>query len=151
MAAKYCIMSNTELRFFTGYSLVDITATGVIRVSNPESIERDQQRNWETVLQCMGLRTQPQGILEPVPIITALEQLEFGNFYQGEQKVWVWHWRVEPDAIYDLPNKPLGGLMQDFEQVPIISGLEETARFILPIFYPYGSIKNIYFKQSRLN
>jgi hypothetical protein len=54
MAAKYCIMSNTELRFFTGYSLVDITATGVIRVSNPESIERDQQRNWETVLQCMG-------------------------------------------------------------------------------------------------
>jgi len=37
--------------------------------------------------------------------------------------------------------------LQDFEQVPVVTGLTETARFMLPIFYPYGTIKNIYFTQ----
>jgi hypothetical protein len=54
---------------------------------------------------------------------------------------------VEREGVYDLANAPLAGLLQDIEQVPIITGLEETARFMLPIFYPYGTIKNIYIKQ----
>jgi hypothetical protein len=54
---------------------------------------------------------------------------------------------VEREGVYDLVNAPLGGLLQDIEQVPIVTGLEETARFMLPIFYPYGTIKNIYIKQ----
>jgi hypothetical protein len=52
--------------------------------------------------------------------------------------------------VYDLPGNPLGGLLEDLEQVPIITGLTETARFMLPIFYPYGSIKNIYIKQVNI-
>jgi hypothetical protein len=39
-----------------GVSLVDITATGVTRGHGKE---RNQQRNWETVLQTAGLLTQP--------------------------------------------------------------------------------------------
>jgi hypothetical protein len=46
--------------------------------------------------------------------------------------------------VYDLPGKPIAGLLQDLEQVPIITGLTETAGFMLPIFYPHGTIKNIY-------
>jgi len=144
-------MSNAGIYFFTGYSLVDITPTGVIRNTSPDAIDRDQQRNWETVLQCMGLRTQPQNIQNPVSSMIDIESTEFGDFYKGNQTVWMWQWTVEATGIYDLQNKPLGGLMQDFEQVPIITGLDETARFILPIFYPYGTIKNIYFKQSTLS
>ena len=139
-------MSN--LQFFQGFSLVDITPTGLIRGTSNDSIERDQQRNWETVVQCMGLRTQPQHITLPEPsLFTDIEIAEFGDFYTGSQRVWTWTWAVESSGIYDLPGKPLGGLMQDFEQVPIITGLTETAKFMLPIFYPYGSIKNIYFNQ----
>lgn len=135
----------SDLQFFRGYSLVDITATGVTRGIDPDSIERNQQRNWETVLQCIGLRTQPHQISRPDSMVVPLKSVEFGDFYTGEQRVWTWTWAVERQGIYDLPNNPLGGLLTDFEQVPIITGLTETARFMLPIFYPYGTIKNIYF------
>lgn len=150
MATKYCIMADTNIQFFQGFSLVDITATGVTRSNDPDSIERNQQRNWETVMQCMGLRTQPQNIQLPVASTESMSYCDFGDFYTGEQKVWIWYWTVEREGIYDLIDKPLGGLQTDFEQVPIVTGLHETARFMLPIFYPYGTIKNIYFKQIPL-
>ena len=139
-------MSN-NLHFFQGYTLVDITATGVTRGDN-DSQERNQQRNWETVLQCMSLRTQPLHIQEPVTAtFEDISIAEFGEFYTGAQQIWTWSWAVEREEVYDLPNGPLAGLHQDFEQVPIVTGLDETARFMLPIFYPYGTIKNIYFIQ----
>jgi hypothetical protein len=138
---------SSYLHFFTGYSLVDITATGVTRGAAVDSRERSQQRNWETVLQCIGLRTQPHNIVAPTCIETDLDLLEFGDFYQGQHRVWTWHWTVESLGVYDLPNRHLGGLQQDFEQVPVVTYLDETARFMLPIFYPYGTIKNIYIKQ----
>jgi len=34
--------------------------------------------------------------------------------------------------------------------VPIIQGLNETAKFMLPIFYPHGAIKNIHFINQRV-
>jgi hypothetical protein len=140
-------MSDSNLHFFQGYSLIDITATGVVRSADPDAVERHQQRNWETVIQCMSLRTQPQHIQPPSVIESELNRLSFGDFYHDTQQVWTWQWAVEGAGVYDLPGKPLGGLQQDFEQVPIVTGLTETARFMLPIFYPYGTIKNIYFKQ----
>ena len=138
---------STNLHFFQGYSLVDITATGVTRGDN-DNTERNQQRNWETVLQCIGLRVQPQHI--QLPVTATFEDIsiaEFGDFYTGTQQIWTWSWAVEQEGIYDVGNEPLAGLLKDFEQVPIVTGLAETAKFMLPIFYPYGTIKNIYFTQ----
>ena len=141
-------MSDTGLQFFTGYTLVDITPTRVIRSVNPDDLKRNQQRNWETVLQCMSLRTQPLHITEPkIYKEVSMNMCKFGDYFQTQQTVWTWSWAIEKPEVYDLPNKPLGGLLQDFEQVPIICGLEETGRFMLPIFYPYGAIKNVYFLQ----
>ena len=139
-------MTTLGLQFFQGYSLVDITATGVIRGRNHDSLDRNQQCNWETLLQCLGLRTQPQYIQEPTATEYDLELLDFGDFYSGSQKVWTWSWAVESPGVYDSNGQQIGGLLQDLEQVPIITGLTETARFMLPIFYPYGTIKNIYIK-----
>lgn len=142
-------MNADGLQFYMGYSLVDITPTGVVRSNDQFDIPRNQQRNWETVLQCIGLRTQPLCVQEPKEaIVSDLNMVKFGDFYQGQnQKLWLWTWATEKEDIYDLPNNPLGGLLQDFEQVPIITGLTETARFLLPIFYPYGSIKNIWIEK----
>lgn len=136
---------------FRGYSLVDITATGVIRDSESDTVSRNQQRNWETLLQCIGLRTQPLNIQEPIEsLYVDIANAEFGDFYTGEQRVWTWSWTIEREGVYDLPDRPMAGLLQDLEQVPIITGLTETARFMLPIFYPYGTIKNIYITQQEL-
>mgnify|MGYP003345749802 CR=1 FL=1 len=138
---------------FLGFSLVDITPTGVIRSHESDNLQRNQQRNWETVLQCIGLRTQPLQIQNPSEcLVTDLKLLKFGDLYQGQQqKVWIWTWATEAADIYDLNGQELAGLLKDFEQVPIIAGLTETARFLLPIFYPHGPIKNIYFKAERRN
>ena len=141
-----------DLKFYTGFTLVDITATGVTRYRPEQEHERDQQRNWETVLQTLGLRTQPMMIQQPVVTESQLgDGWEFGEYYQGRHKIWLWTFAVETADIFLLDNNPIGGLEKDFEQVPIIQGLNETARFMLPIFYPHGSIKNIYFKPGLLD
>jgi len=138
------------LYVFQGYTLVDITATGVTRSPDQDDLKRNQHRNWETVIQCMGLRTQPQHITLPYSTDEFdLALFRFGDFYAGKQRVWTWKWAVESEGVYDLNDEHLGGLHKDFEQVPVITGLNETARFMLPIFYPHGAIKNIYFTQLK--
>lgn len=141
---------NTGLKLFQGFTLVDITATGVTRSNNVDDIQRNQQRNWETVLQCIGLRAQPQNITVPQYTDMDVAGFQFGDLYSGKHRVWTWSWTVDQSDVYDIGDKKLIGLVTDFEQVPIICGLEETARFMLPIFYPHGAIKNIYFKQHIL-
>ena len=138
------------LKFYTGFSLVDVTNTGVRR---GDSHERQQQRNWETVLQTMGLRSQPLHITDPRCVTLNVEYIKdgFGEMYEGEHKVWVWTWAVDREDIYRVGDDEMGGLLKDFEQVPIINGLDETARFMLPIFYPYGGIKNIHFLHYGIN
>ena len=140
------------MKFFTGVTLVDITATGVIRHVAEQELERNQQRNWETVLQVIGLRAQPQ--LIEGPVVRELEVDEssgFGEMYYGTHKIWIFCFGVEYEDVFLHSNDPVGGLDRDFAQVPIVCGLEETARFMLPIFYPYGAIKNIYFKPGRIH
>lgn len=140
-------MSNVE--YYRLYSLVDITKTGVIR--NDGTTERDQQRNYETVLQAVGLITQPNELQAPVLTRAHTEWLEFGEFYQGEHNVWVWQFSVDHSNIFSIGTNPVGRLADAFDQVPVVTGLDETARFLLPIFYPYGTIKNVYFKKGYLD
>lgn len=132
-------MPTNQITLFT---LVDITATGVTRSNfGEDTMERNQQRNWETVLQVLGLRTQPIVISGPsVSRDVDLAWLDFGDLYEGNHTVWSMVFTSEQD-VYQIDQ-----LEKDFEQIPIIAGLTETARFILPIFYPHGTIKNIYFK-----
>lgn len=143
---------NRELQFFTGYTLVDITATGITRYRPDQEHLRNQQRNWETVLQTIGLRTQPMMIKGPVYIESNIDNgWDFGENYQGTHRVWAWTFGVEHEDIFGTYDDPTAGLLRDFEQVPVITGLDETARFMLPIFYPYGPIKNIYFKDLAID
>ena len=118
-------------------TLIDITNTGIRR---GDGKERDQQRNWETVLQVLGLKTQPI-IAEEHIIIDEVEMVDdlFGEFYEGKHTVWAFKFYSEQN-IYSLDQ-----LKEDFEQVPVILGLDETAKFMLPIFHSYGTLKNIHF------
>lgn len=123
-------------------TLIDITNTG-IKYGN--SKERDQQRNWETVLQVLGLKTQP--MIKDLPVMLGNINVSkvnylFGEFYEGQQSLWAFNFYCEHN-IYTLEQ-----LQEDFEQVPVILGLDETARFMLPIFHSYGTLKNIHFYSS---
>lgn len=143
---------NINMYFYTCATLVDITATGVIRHTAEKELERNQQRNWETVLQCIGLKAQPQFIDGPYRKELKIDTDSiFGDiFFNTKQLVWIFSFGIEAPDVFLYNNDPVGHLDRDFSQVPIVCGLQETARFILPIFYPYGAIKNICFMAGRM-
>jgi hypothetical protein len=140
-----------HLLHVTGFTLVDITRTGVTHTRGNDTFERDQQRNWETVIQCLGLRTQPLDIQGPLIYETSIDDGTFGEMYLGHHRVWVFTFSVERHGIWQVAEDPLALLHKDFDQVPIVQGLNETAKFILPIFYTDGGIKNIFFRLGRLD
>jgi hypothetical protein len=47
------------------YTLVDITQTNVSRGPGND-LKRDQQRNFQTLIQTLGLRTQPLNVTQPI-------------------------------------------------------------------------------------
>ncbi len=119
--------------YFTCATLIDITKTDIVRHYNeamPEpkdeyELKRNQQRNWQSILQVIGLRSQPMYLSSP--IVNPMDDLavyEFGsNFTTG--KVWSFHFGVEQEGIFDTPSKPGGLLLEDLHNVPIVTGLTE--------------------------
>jgi hypothetical protein len=141
-----------NIEYFTIITLVDITRTGITRNHAGEDRLRDQQRNWETVLQVLGIRAQPTVTEGPITDMVdeyVIKNL-FGDMYSGEQRIWAVGFSIEHQEVYRRGDDPLALLEEDFNQVPVITGLDETARFLLPIFYSHGAIKNIAFKTGTL-
>lgn len=140
------------MKHYTCYTLVDITETGVIRDSEAQQLQRNQQRNWETVLQCISLLAQPMEIaqLSPYPCECVETQFEFGSEYRGPHRVWIFNFSVEHEDVFHDGPAMFARLNRIIDQVPVVTYLEETARFLLPILYTTGPIKNIYFKNRGL-
>ena len=135
----------TTQHLYQGFTLIDITPTGVT-VSNPTAtVERNQQRNWETVQQIIGLRTQPT-ILGVDSFEDDIKRYNFGINYKGTHKIWTFKFGVEYADIYQEGPDKFGLVKYDFKITPIILGLTETAKPELPLFYPNGPWNNIYFK-----
>jgi len=134
-------------------TIIDISRTDTIRGN---SKQRDQQRNWETVLQVLSLKTQPI-ILEGPDKVESIDfkkhsliQTYFGEFYHDmpfPQSLWAIKFCSEHNDVYNIEQ-----LYKDFDTVPVILGLDETARFMLPMFNSYGILKNIHlFTANELN
>ena len=121
---------------YRGYTLVDITDTGITKFSAEHEKARNQQRNWETVLQILNMRTQIFRVEQNVLDHQDLRTYQFGSLYTGKQRVWAFEFDVEFVGV--VPPS-------DFEQVPVIVGLEETAKLPISLFYTTGINKNIYF------
>lgn len=79
---------------------------------------RNQQRNYETLLQLFGLRTQPQNITDPV---------------QTEAN-WEFTFESENENVFLLEGDALGCLKQDAENVPMVADIHGvgTASPLIP-------------------
>ena len=130
---------------YQGFTLIDITPTGVINYSQQNERKRNQQRNWETVQQILSLRTQPT-ILETNDFVTDLKKYNFGINYVGKHHVWTFKFGVDYADIYQEGNDKFGLIKSDFKLTPIILGLDETIQPEIAIFTPKGPWNNIYFK-----
>jgi len=99
------------------YTLVDITQTGERK--GPDKVKVGQQTNWDTCIQVIGLRANPEP--DDLQILHEnISKLEFGSDYKGKQKYWVLTVTMPVDSI------TLDNLKDDFDLVPYISDLEET-------------------------
>ena len=91
---------------------------------------RNQQRNWETLLQIISLRTQPLDITTPV-------------YRTG---AWEFEFRVEAPSVYSMDGdaNPLAGLIQGCADVPMMTRLTEQPELQSTITTT-GDKQNIWF------
>jgi hypothetical protein len=106
-------------------------ATQEIRNQSDWNRSRNQQRNYETLLQIFSLRTQPQNITVPVKV---------GNTWQFE-------FESESEGVFDVYGDadPLAGLKIDCDGVPMILNLGESTN-TGPTIQTYGLQQNIWFE-----
>jgi len=111
----------------------DITATGIKSAFNKNRLPiqdaqgdeisdaqswnraRNRQRNWETINQIIALRTLPQDVSVP-------EKTQHDG-----QTWWQFGFEVESPGTVELDGDPVGVLVFDSQDVPMLTGLDEDA------------------------
>lgn len=129
-------------------TLFDITATGVTGHCRPTRMpftdqsgqliqdqdawhrSRNQQRNWETLTQIIGLRTQIFDLQLPVR--------DRGG------TTWMFEFETELDGVFGPESDPTQILREDSEGVPMILGLDNRSD-LAPVIINHGSEQNIWF------
>lgn len=118
-------------------TLFDITKTNVsnrrktMDIVTPEIIkQRNQQSNYETIIQVISLRALPENISEPK--ITKTKLSEWGFSANTNVNCWEFEFEVLQNSVFsDGPNE-LGKLYQDCDGVPMIVGMDE-AKILTPV------------------
>lgn len=126
-------------------TLIDITETKKHRNNSADPIGISQQANFMTFAQTIMLR---QNIYFEAPQVTEgdAKDLGFGSDYEGNHKVWVVDIKVDEGQY--LPDAK--DFIEDFNLVPVISGLNETIKINNNVFRTKGKQKNIIFKKANI-
>jgi hypothetical protein len=129
-----------------GVSFVDVTCTGVTR---GESLVRNQQRNWETVLQIFGLQTQPVILQLPEEHCYNKDDNFVGSelfqrmgkrhqfvveMLRPDTRFWVFAIGSERADVLDCDT-----LLGLFDLVPVIPNLTETIKLEPSVFHTSDS------------
>ena len=107
---------------FVIHTLVDITETGSRRGEDPK--KHRQQQNFLTVMQTIGLRVNPTYVKAPEVVKELPSKLGLGTSYKTKQSVWKYVFDMEYEGALDIET-----LVNDFDLIPIITQLDETAKF----------------------
>jgi hypothetical protein len=133
------------------YTLFDITKTDVssrrqLLASNGQHIQkqRNQQSNLETIIQIIGLRSQPENISVPVKSTSKLK-IWGENYSHKAIPNWCFKFDVAAISIFNDGQSELGYLFLDCNQVPMITGLEEYEKLDNQL-QTFGQSKNTHFE-----
>ena len=107
-------------------TVVDITETNARR--GAEKKEVHQQANYNTVIQTIGLRVNITPISSE-SIVSNIDKLGFGSAIKGKQRYWKFTFETDYEDALTLDM-----LLSDFDLVPIITELDETAKINNSIF-----------------
>ena len=103
-------------------TLADITETKAKFDKNDPAWH--QQQNFLTVLQTIGLRVNISYKHSTEVIDTTAKQAGFGTMYKVKNKVWKFIFETDFDDATNITT-----MTHDFDMVPIITNLDETAEF----------------------
>ena len=121
------------------FTVIDMTETNVGR--SGEARQRNQQANYNTVVQTAGLRVNPMPIaLESK--VGVVDGIGFGSSIKDKQRYWVFTFQHEFENALNIDQ-----IKDDFDLVPVITGLDETAMINNSAFRTKDSVEtNIVFK-----
>ena len=131
-----------NIEFFSCYTLVDITDTGVYDPNAGTTYE--QAQNLNALLQAISLGSQP--IMSSVEKITAADMTdyEFGSDFTGNHNMWVLRFASER-----VGSITVASLIRDIDGLPVYDDLDETAVFDANVFETGASDQlNIYFVRN---
>ena len=125
------------------YTTVDITHTGQYRAEVGREKERWQEQNFQTLLQIIGIRANITFTDKPAPIQISGKVVGFNT---GDIiNVWQFEFNTERDNLFEVNGDPIGFLIEDFDGVPYIAGLDESMEQNYNVFVTEGKSRNIVF------
>jgi hypothetical protein len=128
------------------YTTVDITATGQYRTEVGKERDRWKEQNFQTVIQTLGIRANVSYFNKPIVIEVS------GNVIGFETteliRVWRFDFYTERDHLFEFNNNPVGYLLEDFDAVPYIAGLDESMKQNYNVFVTDGTARNIIFHKK---
>lgn len=131
-----------NIEYFTCYTLVDITDTGIYDPNAGNNYE--QAQNLNALLQAISLGSQP--ILTSVEKIVAadMDEFEFGTDFTGNHTTWILRFASER-----VGSITVNTLIRDIDGLPIYTDLDETAVFDVDVFETNAADqKNTYFVRN---
>ena len=90
---------------YTAFTLVDITPTRETRTKNNNTLKYYQQQNQNTLIQTIGLRSQPINMLTSVLMTQDVVDYGFGLQYKGLHTVWKLNFSTEHNDVYNKKGK----------------------------------------------
>lgn len=140
------------------HTLFDITNTGVANRKIPSTLSIDEiddwkkrrntQSNYDTLLQVLGLRSQPEDISRVIKsTVDFTDTDKFGFLFESEtpQSYWSFEFSIFHTSVFDDGINELGALYSDCDNVPMIKVGTEWDK--LPEFLDISpELRNIYFE-----
>jgi hypothetical protein len=115
-------------------TLIDITDTGVRRINQGSSEQLDQYKNYTTLKQCIELSSIIEHDGSPSIEEVDIKGLGFGSVFKGTHKVWTWRFYPDRAGAFASDQGPLGALVANVDNVPVIKKLTETINIDKPVF-----------------
>lgn len=115
------------------YTLFDITQTGILNRSKPTEddvqewiLKRNTQCNFDTILQVISLRSQPDQVSSPNKVEMKDSDLnKFGFLFMKNELFpaycWKFEFEVHHSSVFENGITPYGALYKDCEGVPMIN------------------------------
>lgn len=116
-------------------TLIDITNTNVNRPNQGDQLKINQNKNFLTLLQCVGIRSIVSYDTKPTCETIDLKNLGFGNNYKGKHNVWSFKFSPDRADVYiDNEGDSIGLLVSDIHGTPVIKNLSETINIDKAVF-----------------